>query len=186
MALRDAILAALANDESSGYDLAKAFDITVANYWTATPQQMYRELDKLETAGLVKGRVVRQVKRPDKRVFSLTEAGRQALYEFTRGEPKSTAIRDELLVQVEALAIGDEEAIRNNVTRKRANSQAKLAHYRRARDRLLDGDREEHYIIAGPRLGSYLSLRRGIVFEEENIAWCDFVLEALDARGTGG
>src|SRR5699024_4676533 len=93
---------------------------------------------------------------------------------------------DELLVQVEALAIGDEEAIRNNVTRKRANSQAKLAHYRRARDRLLDGDREEHYIIAGPRLGSYLTLRRGIVFEEENIAWCDFVLEAVGARGTRG
>src|SRR5699024_11950787 len=114
MALRDAILAALANDESSGYDLAKAFDIPIANYWTATPQQMCRELEKLEAAGVVKGRVVRQVKRPDKRVFSLTEAGRQALHEFTRGEPKPTAIRDELLVQVEALAIGDEEAIRNN------------------------------------------------------------------------
>src|SRR5699024_10950450 len=161
MALRDAILAALANDESSGYDLAKAFDITVANYWTATPQQMYRELDKLETAGLVKGRVVRQVKRPDKRVFSLTEAGRQALHEFTRGEPKSTAIRDELLVQVEALAIGDEEAIRNNVTRKRANSQAKLAHYRRAREARADEDRRPRVVNGADLLNSLALLGAG-------------------------
>ena len=42
MALQDAILTALAHDESSGYDLAKAFDVSVANYWTASPQQLYR------------------------------------------------------------------------------------------------------------------------------------------------
>ena len=58
MALQDAILTALAHDESSGYDLAKAFDVSVANYWTASPQQLYRELDKMEEAGLVTARVV--------------------------------------------------------------------------------------------------------------------------------
>ena len=47
MSLRDAVLAALLEGESSGYDLAKAFDASVANFWMATPQQLYRELDRL-------------------------------------------------------------------------------------------------------------------------------------------
>ncbi|MBM7368658.1 PadR family transcriptional regulator [Gordonia hydrophobica] len=182
MALRDAILAALANEEASGYDLAKAFDVTVANYWTATPQQMYRELDKLDAAGLVEGRVVRQAKRPDKRIFSLTDAGRDALHEYTCSEPKPTAIRDELLVQVEALDSGDPGAVRENVVRKKIAAQTKLAHYHRTRDYLLDGRTEEQHLAESPRVGPYLTLRRGILFEEENIAWCDFVLETLDAR----
>jgi DNA-binding PadR family transcriptional regulator len=46
MALRNAILAVLLDTEASGYDLAKFFDASVANFWTSTPQQIYRELEK--------------------------------------------------------------------------------------------------------------------------------------------
>ena len=58
MALRDAVLAALLEGEASGYDLAKRFDRSVANFWTATPQQLYRELDAMATDGLIEARVV--------------------------------------------------------------------------------------------------------------------------------
>ena len=52
MALRHAVLAALLEGEASGYQLAKRFDVSVANFWSATPQQLYRELDRLEAEGL--------------------------------------------------------------------------------------------------------------------------------------
>ena len=54
MALRHAVLAALLEGEASGYQLAKRFDVSVANFWSATPQQLYRELDRLEAEGLVR------------------------------------------------------------------------------------------------------------------------------------
>ena len=44
MALRNAVMAALLDGEASGYDLAKGFEASVANFWMATPQQVYREL----------------------------------------------------------------------------------------------------------------------------------------------
>ncbi len=47
MSLRDGVLAALLGAESSGYDLVKSFDASVAKFWMATPQQLYRELDRL-------------------------------------------------------------------------------------------------------------------------------------------
>lgn len=182
MALQDAILAALFDDESSGYDLAKSFDITVANYWTASPQQLYRELDRMETAGLVQARVVAQAKRPDKRVFRLTASGRKALQEFTAREPKPIAIRDELLVQVEAMDTGDSDAVREHVAAMQAAARTKLERYLRRRDKMLAGRTEDEYLAQEERIGAYLTLARGILFEKENVRWARMTLKVLDAR----
>lgn len=182
MALRDAILAALVHRESSGYDLAKAFDVAVANYWTATPQQLYRELDKLEVAGLVVARVVEQEKRPNKRLFSLTDKGREALREFIAEEPKPTAIRDELLVQLEAMEVEDIPAVREHVQVKLAESKRKLKYYEKSREFLLDGRTERAYLAEEDRIGRYLTLARGLSFEQENVRWCEFTLQALANR----
>lgn len=182
MALKDAILATLLHGEASGYDLAKAFDVSTANFWTASPQQLYRELDRLADAGLVHARVVNQEKRPNKRVFSLSDAGRAALTEFIATDPKPTAIRDDLLVQVEAMGPGDHEAVRGHIAATLATSADKLARYERRRLRMLDGRDEAAYLAGEPRIGPYLTLARGIAFERGNIAWCHDVLAALDAR----
>src|ERR1700743_1039801 len=99
MSLLDAVLAALLEGEASGYDLAKGFDASVANFWTATPQQLYRELERLADQGLIQARVVQQDRRPNKRMFSLTEAGCQAIRQFTGRTPKPSVIRDELMVK---------------------------------------------------------------------------------------
>lgn len=179
MALRHAILAALVSGESSGYDLAKGFDVAVANYWTATAQQLYRELDKLADEGLVTGRTVEQAKRPNKRVYTLTDAGRAALHEFIASDPKPTAIRDELLVQLEAMQPEDVDAVRAHVTNKLIQSRRKLEYYRRSKDFLLAGKTEAEYLAQKQLLGRYLTLTRGLSFEEENVRWCEFVLAAL-------
>ena len=182
MALQDAILTALAHDESSGYDLAKAFDVSVANYWTASPQQLYRELDKMEAAGLVVARTVAQSKRPDKRVFRLTADGRTALRSHTLRSPKPLAVRDELLVQVAALESGDPEAIREHVVERMEAFEAKLATYRLVQERTLAGRSEEEFYASGEPVGQYLTLLRGISFEEENLRWGRQVIAVLDAR----
>jgi DNA-binding PadR family transcriptional regulator len=184
MALRNAILSTLLDGEASGYDLAKSFDASVANFWTATPQQLYRELEKMESQGLVEARVVEQERRPNKRLFSLTEAGLAELAGFTTRKPKPTAIRDELLVQVQALETGDATAVRKAIGDKQAASEAKLARYHKLRERLLDGGSETRFLATAERVGPYLTLARGITFEQENIRWCKDVLRVLTQRET--
>src|SRR5438034_8707757 len=108
MALRNAVMAALLEGEASGYDLAKGFEASVANFWMATPQQIYRELERMEGEGLVSARVVQQERRPNKRLFSLTETGREAVRAYTAdASSKPMAIRDELLVKVQCVDVGD-------------------------------------------------------------------------------
>ncbi|MBB2947633.1 DNA-binding PadR family transcriptional regulator [Actinoplanes lutulentus] len=182
MALRNALLAALIDRESSGYDLAKKFSVSVANFWTATPQQLYRELEKMESEGLLAARVVKQDKRPDKRIFSVTDAGRAALHAFTRQEPKPTTVRDELLVQVEALAYADVPSVRSSIETQIKQSRRRLEAYERSLAEILGSRTQEEFVATGNRIGPYLTLQRGISFERENISWGELALTILERR----
>lgn len=182
MALRHAVLATLLEGEASGYDLAKGFDASIANFWMATPQQLYRELARMEADGLLTARVVRQERRPDKRLFSLTEAGRAELREFAAKPPRPGAIRDELMVKVQMLDEAGPEVVRGHIEERAEWARAKLDRYARLRERLLDGRTEDDYLREAARVGPYLTLLRGISFEEENLRWCARARAVLDAR----
>ncbi|MEC3918319.1 PadR family transcriptional regulator [Nocardia sp. CDC160] len=182
MALRHAILATLLEGEASGYDLAKGFDASVANFWLATPQQLYKELERMAADGLIETRVVEQERRPTKRLHAITPAGRAALRDFIAEPSKPTAIRDEMMVKVQAMRTEDAPALRAAITDKLEWSKAKLARYERLRTRLLDGRSEQAYLAEADRIGPYLSLLRGIAFEQENIRWAEFALPVIDRR----
>jgi DNA-binding PadR family transcriptional regulator len=183
MALRNAVMAALLEGEASGYDLAKGFGASVANFWMATPQQIYRELERMEGEGLVAARVVQQERRPNKRLFSLTDAGLAAVHAYTAGTPaKPSAIRDELLVKVQCVDVGDLEAVRAAIAQRMEWAAGKLARFERMRQRMLAGRTEEEYFAAADRVGPYLTLLRGIALERENVQWGERALKLLDLR----
>ncbi|MFD8644663.1 PadR family transcriptional regulator [Streptomyces zaomyceticus] len=183
MSLKHAVLAALLEGEASGYDLAKIFDVSVANFWAATPQQLYRELEKLAEAGLITARVVQQERRPNKRMFSLTEPGMRDLAAYTSTPPRPSAVRDELMVQVQACDEGDTTAVRGFVAQRMEASRAKLARYDRLREWMLAGRDEDTYLDEAERVGPYLTLMRGRFFEEEHLRWGERALAVLDRRG---
>jgi DNA-binding PadR family transcriptional regulator len=186
MSLRDAVLAALLEGESSGYDLAKGFDASVANFWMATPQQLYRELERLAEQGLIQARIVEQERRPNKRMFSLTEAGYDAIRQFTGRAPKPSVIRDELMIKVQAFDVGDAAAVRDLIIERREWAEAKVQRYERLRKRILDGLSEEEFLATAPRVGPYLTLMRGISFEEENLRWAKRALVIVEQRQGAG
>ncbi len=182
MALRQAVLVALASGESSGYELSKRFDHSVANFWPASRQQIYRELDRLEADGLATARRVRQQKRPDKRVFSLTRAGREAIDEFVRARTAPTMVRDDLLVKVAGLNEANRDDVVAAVRDRLAHHEEKLDAYVQLRDASLAGASERAFLAGGPAtpgLGPYLTLKRGIAFERDSIRWAREVLDLL-------
>jgi DNA-binding PadR family transcriptional regulator len=183
MSLKYAVLAALLEGEASGYELSKAFDVSFANFWPATPQQLYRELERLARDGLIEARVVQQERRPNKRMFTLTEAGRDDLRAFAAEPPRRpTAVRDELLIKLQAMDGTDPDTTRALIEERLTWARGKLDRYERVRDRILDGRTEEEYLREADRVGPYLTLMRGISFEEENLRWCERVLAVLKQR----
>lgn len=182
MALRHAVLAALLDGEYSGYQLAKGFDIGVANFWHALPQQLYAELTRLEADGLVCGREVVQEGRPNKRLFRVTDAGLAELERFAARSAKPSFIRDDLLVKVQAVdgvraaAVIEQLEERARVARAKAEVLEQLL-------RALRGDADEDaFLREGERVGPYLTCLRGLAFERENLAWCRRAAAVLKAR----
>jgi DNA-binding PadR family transcriptional regulator len=182
MALRHAVLAALLEGEASGYQLSKRFDVSVANFWAATPQQLYRELERLEEEGLLRARLVEQRRRPNKRLFTITAAGRRELHEFTAQPPRPVAIRDDLLVKLQAVDVGDRDAVGEALATRLEHAHAKLALYDRLHEKLLEGRTEDDFLRDAERIGPYLTLMAGRLYEQQNIHWCKAVLDVLTAR----
>ncbi len=176
MGLRHAVLASLLEGEATGYELSKRFHVSVANYWSATSQQVYRELERLEAAGQVSGRLVEQERRPNKRVFSLTQAGRSELHGFIMEPTRPPAVRDDLLVKLQAATVDDFDELKRVVEERLERARDKLAGYERLRERLLGGSAQPRHAEA---VGPYLVLMGGHMYEEQNIRWCTTVLATL-------
>jgi DNA-binding PadR family transcriptional regulator len=79
MSLRVALLALLAARPMTGFDAMRQFDASVGYLWHAPHTQIYGELRKLESTGLIEGEEVPRGEHARKRRYSLTEAGRDQL-----------------------------------------------------------------------------------------------------------
>ncbi len=77
MSLTFGILGFLNYESMSGYDLVKAFDSSLQFFWHVQKSHIYLELKKLEKEGYICGKTVIQSDRPNKKIFSITEAGRK-------------------------------------------------------------------------------------------------------------
>ncbi|WP_322795366.1 PadR family transcriptional regulator [Tepidiforma sp.] len=179
MSLRYAILGLLAGGELSGYELTRRFSDTVGYFWNARAQQIYPELARLEEAGLIAGRTVHQVGRPDKRLYSLTPAGLADLTAWVTTPSPATLTKDEFLVKVWSYGLAQPAAALAALREHRRQHHERLAAYRAI---------EAHFggVPPGqlPRefLGPYLTLRAGIRFEEAFLAWADEAEAVLFAR----
>lgn len=71
MALEHAILVSLLEQPGSGYELARRFERSIGYFWTATHQQIYRVLKRMESGGWIDVREVPQQARPDKKEYSV-------------------------------------------------------------------------------------------------------------------
>ncbi|MFF4246170.1 PadR family transcriptional regulator [Streptomyces sp. NPDC001822] len=185
MALRHAVLAALLDGESSGYQLAKTFDIGVANFWHAVPQQLYAELAELERRGLVAGRQVIQETRPNKRVFHVTEAGLAELERFAADTSKPSFIRDDLLVKVQAADHIDTAPVVLQLRERASAAQAKIELLGKVLLRLRGDANEQEYLRTGDRIGPYLTCLRGLSFERSHLDWCLHTVGVLEERRAG-
>lgn len=185
MALRHAVLAALLDEELSGYQLAKAFDLGVANFWYAQPQQLYAELTRLERDGLIAGREVVQETRPTKRLFRVTEAGLAELERFSAADAKPSFIRDDLLVKVQAADRVDAGTLIAQLAERAAFARAKIEVFGTLLGAMRGDRTEEEFLRHGARIGPYLTCLRGLAFEQGNHDWCERAITVLRARQAG-
>jgi len=84
MSLPFGLLGLLKYNDSTGYDLAKLYKDSLSTFWRAQHSQIHRELNSMEEKGWVISQVVIQDGKPNKRVFSITDSGKEAFNEWVK------------------------------------------------------------------------------------------------------
>lgn len=169
MSLKFAILGLLAHEELSGYELTHRFGRSVGYFWHARSQQIYPELARLESDGLVSGRKVEQVGRPDKKLYTITPAGSAELRAWITTPSPLGFAKDEFMVKVWSYGQVDPGAAAVALAEQRAKHEERLAGYlglREAFGGVAAADVDAAY------LGAFLTLDAGIAMEQAFIDWC--------------
>ena len=76
------------------------FDGSVKNYWAATHAQIYRTLVQMEKDKLIKTELIIQSNAPNKKVYHITDKGKDDLEKWVKTTPELPPIRHKLLVQL--------------------------------------------------------------------------------------
>jgi DNA-binding PadR family transcriptional regulator len=158
--------------------------VGVANFWYAQPQQLYLELSKLESDGLISGRDVVQQTRPNKRLFMVTDAGFAELARFAAAVSKPSFIRDDLLVKVQAVDHVDVAPVIAQLDQRAAAAAAKVEILDKILRRFRGDLDEETYLRHGSPIGPYLTCLRGRLFEQEHHDWSVRAASLLRDRAT--
>ena len=177
MALEHAILVSLSERPTSGLDLTRRFDRSIGFFWSATHQQIYRVLGRMESDGWVRSTSVAQHGRPAKKVYDVAAAGRRELSRWISADTPVEQFRSEVAVKLRAASYGDRAAVLAQVDEHRAEHATRLAHYEQL---ALAYDPAS---LEGHDLDVYLVLRGGIRLER---FWVDWLTEYLTAHTHAG
>jgi DNA-binding PadR family transcriptional regulator len=174
MSLRHAILTALLEKPCSGLELTRRFDKSIGYFWTASHQQVYRELSKLEADQLVKSSVPQPLTRGAPKHYSVLPAGRQELAEWTDQQEGPHPVRDALSVRLRAAAMVGMGSLVEQLHEHRLHHAAQRAVYLDIQERDF-ADRE-----LSPQQQIYqLILQGGIEHEEFRLRWIAEILDIL-------
>ncbi|MBL1082351.1 PadR family transcriptional regulator [Streptomyces actinomycinicus] len=190
MALEHAILVSLLEKPGSGYELARRFERSIGYFWTATHQQIYRVLKRMEVDGWVDVRDIPQQGRPDKKEYSVADLGRAALSSWLHDPIEPESVRHDLAVKIRGAAFDDPTALIREVERHRQAHQDRLAHYLAGEVRDFTGPGSPGASPAAPQAPldaerelQHVVLRGGIAYERMMIDWLDDVLATLAGFG---
>ncbi|WP_017652431.1 PadR family transcriptional regulator [Fortiea contorta] len=179
MSLTYAILSALIDAPRSGYDLAKRFNPSVEGsvgfFWSASFQQIYRELNRLEEKSWIQAESVQQENRPDKRIYTVTALGKQQLSQWIVEAEEMTPIKDELLVKLYVGHLVSYEAIATKLEAHRQQHQQRLAIYQEIQRQHFQNPQA----LSKTLKFQYITLLCGLHYETGWLAWCDEIMSLL-------
>ena len=85
--LKYAILGLTMQSPVTGYDIAKAFGPGLGSFWSAKHSQIYPELKRLTEEGLIRYSVVTQGERVEKKLYEITDAGKEDFIQWLLQDP---------------------------------------------------------------------------------------------------
>lgn len=175
MSLKHTLLGFLNMWPLSGYDLTKMFGATVRFYWSATHTQIYRTLKQMLQEGLVEQELVRQTDYPNKKLYHITDRGREELLAWLAEPADIPPVRHRLLVKMSLGEELDTETIIRLLEDYRKKLQQRLDLYDKRNKQIT----QEYARSERERFLWDAVLDNGISVYETELEWIDRTLRGL-------
>lgn len=181
-----AILSLLARNPLSGYDIVREMKKPHSFFFgQAQYSQVYPELARLGEAELVTSRVIEQQGKPDKKVYTTSPLGMQILQSWIVAPTPIVETRSEFLIKAHSLWLADPQQAMIQFKEHERYHREQLAAYEANLVEI-----EQHWgssikLMTTPAFGDYLTVKRGISYEREYIAWLEWVITILEERARG-
>ena len=181
MNMRDyAILASIAHEPKSGYDLTKWFNQVASHFCPAGYSSVYPALSRFESEGLMEYETVPSEKGPDRNVYSITQKGKRALVRWASEPAADPQTRDEQLVKALSYGMMPPERVLKLLEEARERHANKLTYFEEL-ERKLEVRLREGSISKEAYLGTLLVLRRAINAERCYTQWCEEAEELVSS-----
>lgn len=137
--LKYVLLGFLNLNPSTGYDLHARMEASTAHFWNAKLSQIYTTLKSMESDGLIESEIEEQDDRPDKRVYSITESGRNALQDWL-AKPHTTIdqMKSKMLLRLFFSGFYDVESVIAELKIQKSMHEQRLHYYRTETRQIID------------------------------------------------
>ncbi|MDD9267263.1 PadR family transcriptional regulator [Paenibacillus sp. GCM10023248] len=176
--IRYAMLTLLAREPLSGYDIKQQMNSRMGPFWKAGSNQVYPELAKMEEEGLALLHSVEQNDhRPARKVYAITERGRQELIRWTIEPTEPETMKDEFLLKAYNSWLVESADMLPRFEEKQKEHEKKLAVYSEKLNEL--NQILDPLNPRDPLLSSISVVEFGVEYEKLYIKWCQQVIEKL-------
>ena len=176
--LKYAILGLLNQKNLSGYDLASEFGGALQEFWTANHSQIYPELKRLTEEGLVEYQVEISGNVLERKVYSITDAGRKDFHAWLKREEDMTATPKDVFRLRMFFSNEMEAADRLRITEHELRQHRARLEHLRLKQQSFSGIPDS----SDPAFGDCLVLMGAVMREEASCAWLERCIEIMSGN----
>jgi DNA-binding PadR family transcriptional regulator len=159
----------------SGYDIRQILPESIGHFWSESYGQIYPALKALAAERLVTKKVERRKGKPDRNVYSLTEAGRRRLAAWLEIPIAPEVPRNEMLLKLFFGAHASPRVSREHVKAYREWHAGAIKIYKTMVRKLKEGEIEDAQLPFW-----LMTLSYGEQICRTTIRWCDETMKELD------
>lgn len=172
------LLGLIEQKPQTGYDLKKAFETEIGEFWSVKHSQIYLELKRLVKEEDVQDQKGYFGNKIEKTYYSITPKGKKRLEEWKYAYDEPLAInKDEFVLKLYFIKDQNDPRLASLLREQNAIHQKKLNHLRQ-RQTLLFSTQE----AIDAQYGHYLILDHAIRREEEYVSWLEEAITHLGKK----
>lgn len=172
--LKFIMLGLLSEQELTGYDITKAFDSDIGEFWSANHSQIYPLLKRLEDNQLISHRLTITGEKLEKKVYSITDQGTKELNQWIgESTPALSATKDEFILKLYFIRKNNDPRLATMLTEQLELHKNKLTHLQQQMKQKFNNKSDKN------NFGHFLILQHAIQRENGYTNWLTETIRGL-------